>query len=273
MKKSETILQEKIKKVLSKYGRVFRMNSGVFRTADNRFLRCGIKGMSDLLFVGKGYIAWLECKTETGKPSPEQIEFIEDMRSLGHTAEIVRSVDDALKAIKNKGEFAMIETDYKNLNDDLIPEGKYEVVIKSAGFGATPWGTEYIDLPLVVRNDVEQSYQNKYIFYKLWKKNEPDERDKECNNFSAKQIFKLCQAVGIPENKKFENLEEIFAELSHKPIFVGIKHDVYNDKKQAKISFTTATKFPECKHEFKKDDVKKGNKSIEITFDEEDIPF
>lgn len=249
------------------------MNSGVFKTSDGRYIRCGTKGMSDLLFVGKGYIAWLECKTENGKASREQLEFIDDMRGLGHTAEIVRSVDDALNAIKNKGEIEMIKIDYRNLNDDLIPEGKYEVVVKSAGIGSTPWGTEYIDLPLIVRNDVEQSYQNKYIFYKLWKKNEPDEMDKACDNFSAKQIFKLCRAVGIPEEKEFKNLDEMLSEIVKKPLLVGIIHEVYNDKKQAKINFTAATKFPKCKHEFKKDNEKTENKSVAVTVDEDDLPF
>lgn len=249
------------------------MNSGVFKTSDGRYIRCGTKGMSDLLFVGKGYIAWLECKTENGKSSHEQLEFIEDMRGLGHTAEIVRSVDDALKAIKNEGEIEMIKIDYRNLNDDLIPEGKYEVVVKSAGIGSTPWGTEYIDLPLIVRNDVDQAYKNKYIFYHLWKKKDPDEMDKTCNNFSAKQIFKLCKAVGIPEDKNFESLDEMLAELAGKPLLVGIKHDVYNEKKQEKISFTDITNFPECKHEFKKDNEKLENKSVEVTVDEDDLPF
>ena len=32
----------------------------------------------------------------------------------------------------------MIKIDYGKLNDDLIPEGKYEVVIKSAGLSTTP---------------------------------------------------------------------------------------------------------------------------------------
>ena len=45
------------------------MNSGVFKTSDGRYIRCGTKGISDLLFVGKGHIAWFECKTENGKAS------------------------------------------------------------------------------------------------------------------------------------------------------------------------------------------------------------
>ncbi len=249
------------------------MNSGVFKTSDGRYIRCGTKGMSDLLFVGSGYIAWLEYKTENGKASREQLEFLEDMRGLGHTAEIVKSVDDAINAIKNKGEIEMIKIDYRNLNDDLIPEGKYEVVIKSANIDVTPGGTEYISIYLVVRNDVEQAYKNKYIFYHLWKKKEPNEMDKTCNNFSAKQLFRLCRAVGIPEGKEFKNLDEMLSEIVKKPLLVGIIHEVYNDKKQQKVSFTAATNFPECKHEFKKDNEKTENKSVAITVDEDDLPF
>lgn len=249
------------------------MNSGVFKTSDGRCIRCGAKGMSDLLFVGRGYIAWLECKTENGKASREQLEFIDNMRGLGHRAEIVKSVDDALKAIKNEGEIEMIKIDYRNLNDDLIPEGKYEVVVKSATLDVSPWGTEYINLPLVVRNDVDQAYQNKYIFYRLWKKKDPDEIDKVCNNFSAKQIFRLCRAVGIPAEKEFKNMDEMLSEIVEKPLLVGIIHEVYNDKKQHKVSFTAASNFPDCKHEFKKDNEKTENKSVEVKVDEDDLPF
>lgn len=266
MKKKETILQDEIRKVLSKYGRVFRMNSGVFRTSDGRYIRCGTKGMSDLLFVGKGYIAWLECKTTKGQASPEQLEFLEDMHKLGHRAAIVKSVDEALQIIKNGGDFCMISTNYKDLNDNLIPEGKYEAVIKSAFLDMTKGGTEFINVQLIVRNDVEQIYQNKYIFHSIWKKKEPNEADKNCDGFSAQQLFKLCKAIDIPENKEFENLEQMLAELVGKPVLVGIKHDEYNGYKQEKVSFVAKTKFPDCKHEFKK-------KEPEIEVDDSDLPF
>ena len=93
----ETVLQNKIRCALSDYGIVIRLNTGFFLTADNRMVKCGIPGMPDLLFLGpSGQTVWLEVKTATGIVSEAQNRFIARLRELGHTAEVVRSVDEAL---------------------------------------------------------------------------------------------------------------------------------------------------------------------------------
>lgn len=99
---SESYIQNQIRCALSKYGVVIRMNTGNVQTQSGTYIRCGVKGMSDLLFVGRGYIAWIEVKTPTGKPSPEQIKFINRMRQLGHRAGIARSVEEALEIVNNR---------------------------------------------------------------------------------------------------------------------------------------------------------------------------
>lgn len=43
----------------------------------------------------------IECKSPTGKPTPEQINFIEQIRKAGGRAGIARSADEALKIIQN----------------------------------------------------------------------------------------------------------------------------------------------------------------------------
>jgi len=98
----ESVIQNKIRCALSKYGVVIRMNTGNVQTQSGTYIRCGVKGMSDLLFVGQGYIAWIEVKTPTGKPSPEQIKFINRMRQLGHRAGIARSVEEALEIVNRR---------------------------------------------------------------------------------------------------------------------------------------------------------------------------
>lgn len=98
----ESVIQNQIRCALSKYGVVIRMNTGNVQTQSGTYIRCGVKGMSDLLFVGQGYIAWIEVKTPTGKPSPEQIKFINRMRQLGHRAGIARSVEEALDIVNSR---------------------------------------------------------------------------------------------------------------------------------------------------------------------------
>lgn len=102
MQHAETALANRIRVALSKYGVVFRQNSGVFTDAAGNRIRIGVVGMSDLLYIGAPVIsgqptvAWLEVKTATGKPSEEQIKFISAMQRIGCKAGIVRSVADAL---------------------------------------------------------------------------------------------------------------------------------------------------------------------------------
>lgn len=97
----ETDIQNAIRIALSEHGMVLRLNVGNFMTQDGRYITSGLPpGTSDLLFVGKGYIAFIEVKTETGKARPEQIRFINHIKSLGHRAGIARSVSDALELIQ-----------------------------------------------------------------------------------------------------------------------------------------------------------------------------
>ncbi len=110
---TESALQNQIRLALSEYGIAFRTNSGEFyqgkRIYDPRFgqdvlvnLRrvAGLpKGFPDLLFVGEGTVAFLECKTPHGRVRPEQEKFIEQMRRLHHRAGIARSVQDAIQIV------------------------------------------------------------------------------------------------------------------------------------------------------------------------------
>lgn len=94
---TEIDIQNAIRLELSKYGVCFRMNTGVFKQGD-RSIKCGVKGMSDLLFIRDGKAYWLEVKTSTGRIRPEQENFLAVMRDrYGCATGIVRSVDDALR--------------------------------------------------------------------------------------------------------------------------------------------------------------------------------
>lgn len=84
---------------LSKHGICLRMNTGIFKTMDDRTVKVGVKGTSDLLFIGQGHIAFLEVKTDTGRPTKEQLNFIEQIKMLGHRAAVVRSVAEALEVV------------------------------------------------------------------------------------------------------------------------------------------------------------------------------
>ncbi len=97
---TETDIQNKIRLALSQYGIVVRLQSGNFELKDGRRIVCGVKGLPDLLFIGKNKIAFVEVKNVNGKPSKEQLNFISAVHKLGHRAGIAHSVEEALEIIK-----------------------------------------------------------------------------------------------------------------------------------------------------------------------------
>jgi hypothetical protein len=67
--------------------------------------RMGVrKGVSDLFFprsnkTFKGL--WIELKTPTGKVSPSQLEFINEMIEEGYAAHVAYGAEEGIKMIKN----------------------------------------------------------------------------------------------------------------------------------------------------------------------------
>lgn len=99
----EHAVQNEIRIALSPYATVFRANVGKIRTPDGRFFDTGLpKGFSDLFGFrhSDGRIFFIEVKSKTGRTSPEQNYFIEQMHLRGALTGIARSAEDALKIIQ-----------------------------------------------------------------------------------------------------------------------------------------------------------------------------
>lgn len=99
---TEHEIQNEIRKELSKYGVFFRANVGKVRLSDGRYFDTGLPvGFSDLFGVRKsdGKAIFIEVKNEKGRVSPEQKNFIEQMRKNGAIAGVARSAMDAVKII------------------------------------------------------------------------------------------------------------------------------------------------------------------------------
>lgn len=110
----ESKIQNQIRCELSKYGCVFRINSGQFwqgrQVYSQEFKQPVLinlrrvdglpAGFSDLLFIGPNKnIVFIETKNGIGRLRPDQKKFLERMRSMGYSAGAVRSVDEAVKLI------------------------------------------------------------------------------------------------------------------------------------------------------------------------------
>lgn len=113
----EAKVQNEIRCELSKYGYIFRTNSGefwqgqrVYSKEFNQPVLINLRhvdglptGFSDLLFIAPGKVAFIETKNEVGRLRPEQKNFLARMKSMGHIAGVARSVDEAVKLIERAG--------------------------------------------------------------------------------------------------------------------------------------------------------------------------
>ena len=100
---TESALMRQIMAALSADGHfVARAQVGLFWTHDGRPVKSGLpRGFSDL-FGHRSSDArafYLEVKTPSGKVRPEQQAFVDAMRRRGALSAIVRSVEEAKKAI------------------------------------------------------------------------------------------------------------------------------------------------------------------------------
>lgn len=142
-------------------------------------------------------------------------------------------------------------TNYDDLGSSLLPEGKYECIVKDAFPSETKKGTPYLDIRLVIRNDVEQKYQNKYIFHSIWKKKEPSEQDKQVDGYSFKQLMSLANAAGLPSGKNYASVEDLCKDFIGKCVNVETEHDEHDGKTNVRVKYCNRTEYPECKHVFK----------------------
>ena len=108
--KSEHQIQDEIKLDLcNKDGFCVRCNAGKFwqgeRVWSYEFQEYVIRhprivvglptGFSDLLYIGKKQIAFIEVKDHIGKPNKDQKAFLKRVSELGHNAGIARSIEEA----------------------------------------------------------------------------------------------------------------------------------------------------------------------------------
>lgn len=99
---TEHDIQNEIRVGTADIALLFRANVGKGRTYDGRHFDTGLpKGFSDLFGFrySDGRIVFIEVKTESGRASPEQINFIQRMQIYGAIAGIARSVEDARRII------------------------------------------------------------------------------------------------------------------------------------------------------------------------------
>jgi hypothetical protein len=78
--------------------------SGAVRIRPGKFMSFGLKGSADILgCLPGGKILAVECKAERGRLSPEQRQFLEDIKALGGLAIVAKSYQDIEMALMEVG--------------------------------------------------------------------------------------------------------------------------------------------------------------------------
>jgi hypothetical protein len=84
--------------------------SGAVRIRPGKFMSFGLKGSSDILgLLPGGRFLAVECKAPDGRLSPEQREFLADIKALGGLAIVARSYRDIEEALR--------ESEYSGITD------------------------------------------------------------------------------------------------------------------------------------------------------------
>lgn len=136
----------------------------------------------------------------------------------------------------------------KALDTSLIEEGTYEVVVHKAFEDAARTGTMFMNLHLVIRNDIDQKNKNRYIFGSIW-------QSRETGQYHSGMVNAVAKALRIENGKRFNSLQEMLDDFKFKTARVTVKHEEYNGKTQVRIQKWEQSRFPQSNHQFKTSDV------------------
>lgn len=158
-----------------------------------------------------------------------------------------------------------------DMNDTFeggIKDGKYEVVITKFEESATQTGTEFVDVRLTVRNDIDQPYKNQIVFHRIWKA-------KATQKYNMKSFNTIGAAAQLQQGKQYSSIEELFKDFLGKPVLVAVKNETseFNGKTYENLNVKRweKTNFPEVAHKFKAEE---GSNPFETQQqDDTDYPF
>ena len=143
----------------------------------------------------------------------------------------------------------------------LVEEETYEVVVFKAFEDAANSGTQFINLHLIIRNDLDQKHKNQYLFGSIW-------QSKATGEYNKGMINTVAKALKIENGKKFNSLDELVSDFVGKTARVVVKHEEYNGKTNARVNSWEQSRFSTCNHTYKDPQIEGFS-----TVSNEDIPF
>lgn len=177
----------------------------------------------------------------------------------------------------------LFTTNYSEVQENTgytpLPQGEYEMVIKSVKENVTQKGSESMQFDLVVRNDLKAvpalaetngKYADRHVFHDEWKRNKPAGYKYEQNNFMY-----YLKAAGVPEGTPINSLQDLFNLLIGKPVRVYVKKESNTHNGETKERNTCApwsfkeSEYKEVNHVYKE----KNNAVPQTTNTTEEIVY
>jgi len=170
--------------------------------------------------------------------------------------------------------------DYSEATDFVVENGTYEVVINEAKQDVFKnSGMDYLQFDLIIRNDItNQNSKNMHIFYRIFP-------SKKTGKFPKGMLLAVGKNAGIPNNTHFQNLDDYFNHLYHKPLLVTVKNEKWekNGKSGENLNVKNMrpSAFPNVQHVFKNNDGASTNTGMNssdpivttIDITDDDLPF
>lgn len=131
---------------------------------------------------------------------------------------------------------------------DKIEDGTYEVIIQSAQEDAAASGTVFTNFTMVVRNDVQQKYQNQKIWHRVWKA-------KETGKYNMLMFNTIGKAAKLENGKRYMTMDDLLNDFFGKPLKITVKNETseYNGKtyENLNVKVWAETAFPNVQHQWK----------------------
>lgn len=99
-----------------------------------------------------------------------------------------------------------------------IQDGTYEVIIDSAKQDATPSGADFLDIRLRIRQDFNQSFKNRIIFYRIW-------CSKKDGQYPAGMLNTLAKAAGLADGTEYADVDGYLKAILGRPLKVTVKNE------------------------------------------------
>ena len=158
---------------------------------------------------------------------------------------------------------AFLTTNYSNLERntgfEALPKGNYEVIITNPTIRSTQAGREYINMKLVVRNDLDKvpnlaktnaKYHNRVVFASIF-------TDKETDRYNTEDLMYYLEAVQVPEGTEIKDMQHFLDLIEDKPVraYVTQRENEYKGVKQIQnnvwANSVEKSQFPQVNHVFK----------------------